>query len=321
MTNNESSATPNWQQDTIDKLLMSTIEENRRRRRWSNFFKILLFIYLFCLLWLIWPTSSSSTSSTSNKQLSHISVVKINGEIASDESASASNILSGLQSAYKDKMTKAVVLSINSPGGSPVQAEDVYDQVMYYRNKYPDIKVYAVCSDICTSAAYYIASSANEVYADHSSLVGSIGVLMEGFGFVDGMNKLGIQRRLFTSGDHKGFLDPFSPLNPGDVTIAQTMLDNVHQQFIKNVQLGRGNRLVKNNPDLYSGLAWTGEQALPLGLIDGYGNLQSVSRDVIKNTNVVDYTVKPTYLDRIAGRFGAEFYHQFASQFFQDKLS
>lgn len=318
MTNNESSTNPNWQQETIDKLLMGTLEENRRRRKWGNFFKILLFIYLFCLLWLVWPTSTTST--TDNKLTSHVSVVKINGEISSDQSASASSIISGLQSAYKDKMTTAVVLSINSPGGSPVQAEDVYNQVMYYRNKYPNIKVYAVCSDVCASAAYYIASSANDIYADHSSLVGSIGVLMDGFGFVDGMNKIGVQRRLFTSGDHKGFLDPFSPLNPGDVTLAQAMLDNVHQQFIKSVQQGRGDRLVKNNPDLFSGLAWTGEQALPLGLIDGYGNLQSVSRDVIKNTNVVDYTVKPSYLDRIAGRLGAEFYHQFVGQLYQYEL-
>lgn len=299
-----------WQQKTLEKVLFYSLKEQARRRRWGIFFKLLLFIYLFLLLWIIWPSENLPTPVTTK---SHIAVVDVRGEISDDSPASAENINDGLEDAFKDKNTKAIVLNINSPGGSPVQAADIYNQVSYYRAKYKQIKVYAICSDLCTSAAYYIASSADYIYADPTSLVGSIGVLMDGFGFVDTLQKLGIQRRLLTSGDHKGFLDPFSPMKPEEQQYAQNLLDDVHQQFIQAVQKGRGTRL-KNNPQLFSGLVWTGNQALPLGLIDGFGDINSVARNIIKNDNIQDYTVKPNFLEQVARRFGSSFAHEIGSE-------
>lgn len=297
------SQNPAWEQKTIEKLLLENIKEQRRRRRWGIFFKALFFLCVLAILWLVWPTENLSTASKMKK---HVAMIDVRGEIDEALSASADNIINGLQQAFKDKDTQAVILRINSTGGSPVQSANVYNEIRYQRHKYPNIKVYVVCSDICASGAYYIASAGDYIYANPSSLVGSIGVLLDSFGFVDGMHKIGIERRLFTAGNNKGFLDPFSPLKPEDQQKAQSLLNSVHQQFIRAVIQGRGQRL-KNDPQIFSGLVWTGEQALPLGLIDGFGDAQFVARNVIKNDNITDYTVKPNFLDLVTHRIGTAF--------------
>jgi protease-4 len=300
-----------WEREALSKLLFDTLKEQRHRRRWGIFFKSIFLLFLLAFLWIIWPEDNFPTPSKNKK---HVALIDVNGVIDDSMPANADNVIEGLQNAFKDKDTQAVILRINSPGGSPVQADNIYNEVQYLRHEYPSIKIHAVCSDLCTSAAYYIASSTNDIYANPSSLVGSIGVLMDGFGFVDTLKKVGAERRLMTSGDHKGFLDPFSPLKPDEVQDAQVLLNDVHQQFINKVEQGRGNRLVKNNPQLFSGLVWSGGQALPLGLIDGFGDAQSVARDLIKNEDIQDYTVKPNYLDQLADRLGASFSHTIAAQ-------
>lgn len=305
------SADPNWDRKMLEKLVLASVKEQRRHRRWSVFFKLLFFTYIFALLWLFWPEQSINTPAA--KSHLHVALVDVAGIISDNAPASADNIIQGLQDAFKDKNVENVILRINSPGGSPVQASTIYNELRYLRNRHKKVKVYAVCEDLCTSAAYYIASGADEIYADPTSLVGSIGVLMDGFGFVNTLQKLGVQRRLLTSGSHKGFLDPFSPLKPEDQKIAQTLLDTVHQQFISDVKQGRGDRL-KETPDTFSGLAWAGSQALPLGLIDGYGTLYTVARNIIKNKNIVDYTIKPGLLQQLADRIGASFSHEISGE-------
>lgn len=301
--NTDTSPVANWERSTLEKLLFSSLVEQRRRRRWGIFFKSLFFIYLFLILVLVWPTDTLPTPS---REKLHTALVDVTGTISATGDTKADDVITALQDAFKDKNTKGIILRINSPGGSPVQAADIYNELHYLRNKHKNIKVYAVCADLCTSAAYYIASGADAIYANQSSLVGSIGVLLDGFGFVDTMQKLGVQRRLLISGAHKGFLDPFSPLKPDEQQFAQGLIDNVHQQFIHDVQQGRGNRL-KDNPELFSGLVWTGSQALPLGLIDGFGDMHSVAREIIKTDNIVDYTVQPNYLEKFANKIGANF--------------
>jgi protease IV len=305
-----------WDKKTLEKLLFCNLKEQRSRRRWGVFFKLLFAIYFFALLWLVWPTDNIPTA---GKEKPHVALVEVRGEIGADTSASADNIIEGLQDAFKDKNTQGVILEINSPGGSPVQADDVYKEIRYLRAKYPKVKLYAVCSDLCASGAYYVAAAADDIYANPSSLVGSIGVLMDGFGFVDTMQKLGVQRRLLTAGAHKGFLDPFSPVKPEEQKYAQDLLESVHQQFIQSVEQGRGDRL-KKNPDIFSGLVWSGAQALPLGLIDGFGDTYSVARDVFQNHTIVDYTVKPNFFEKIANRMGASFSQAVVSQVIQEKL-
>ncbi len=294
---------PAWEQKTMEKLLFESLKEQRRRRRWGIFFKSLFFLCVLLIIWSVWPTDNVSTPVSPKK---HVAMVDLRGEIDEGMTSSADNLISGIQQAFKDKDTQAVILRINSPGGSPVQSANVYNEIRYQRHKYPNTKLYVVCSDVCASGAYYIASAGDYIYANPSSLVGSIGVLLESFGFVDGMHKLGIERRLFTAGAHKGFLDPFSPLKPEEQQQAQGLLDNVHQQFIKAVQQGRGSRL-KNDPQIFSGLIWTGEQALPLGLIDGFGDAQYVARNIIKNDNIVNNTVKPNFFELVAHKFGTAF--------------
>lgn len=311
---NAENLTPNsnWEHATLEKLLFTALKEQRRRRRWGIFFKLIFIIYIAITFWLIWPNNAAVVPAGS-KEKTHVALIDINGEISENAPANADNIITGLQDAFKDKNTKDVILRINSPGGSPVQAADIYDEVRYLRAHYPKIKTYAICSDLCTSAAYYIAAATDEIYANPGSLVGSIGVLMDGFGFVGTLEKLGVQRRLLTSGDHKGFLDPFSPIKTEEQQYAQRLLDDVHQQFIKSVQQGRGKRL-KSNPEIFSGLVWTGNQALPLGLIDGFGNLETISRNIIKNENIIDYTYKPNLFQQLADRIGASFSHAVTEQ-------
>lgn len=300
----------NWQQPILEKILLENLNEQKRKRRWGIFFKLIYLIIIIIFFFLLFGHNKLTSGALSKP---HTALVNIKGEIFSGENASADNIVTGLTKAFKNSNTRGIILRINSPGGSPVQASYVYNEIMRLKAKYPKIKVYAVCSDVCASAAYYIASAADNIYADPASIVGSIGVLMDGFGFVDTLQKLGVERRLITAGSEKGFLDPFSPMTPQDRNYAQTMLNTVHQQFIAAVKRGRGSRL-RSSPELFSGLAWTGEQALQLGLIDGYGSAGSVAREIIKNTNVIDYTKKSSLFSSFGQKMGSAFYHHFAEQ-------
>jgi protease-4 len=229
----------------------------------------------------------------------------VKGVIADGQAASAENLLKSLEHAYENKAMKALVFRIDSPGGSPVQADYMFNAIQHYKKEYPDIKTYAVCMDMCASAAYYMAVAADEIYAAPSSMVGSIGVIYNGFGFVDGMQKIGVTRRLQTAGAHKALLDPYSPEKPEDAVYLQRMLDLVHQQFINKVKAGRGSRLKINN-ETFSGLFWTGEQAITMGLIDGFGSSEDVGRDVIKIKESVDYTAQGNVLEQFAKKLGAE---------------
>jgi protease-4 len=300
----ETSDNPQWEHKTLEKLLFNTLKEQRAKRRWGIFFKLLFLALLISFLIVLWLSPSNLPNA--NKAKPHIGLIDIRGIISDSAPADADNVIESLKNAFEDKNTQAVILRINSPGGSPVQASQIYQEIRYLRTQHPSIKLYAVCGDLCASAAYYIASASDDIYADPASLVGSIGVRMDSFGFVDTLKKLGVERRLITAGDHKGFLDPFSPEKPDEKQIAEQMIQGVHQQFINAVKQGRGDRL-KENAELFSGLAWNGQDALSLGLIDGFGDLTSVSRDRIKNKNIVDYTVKPGLLEQLSDRMGASF--------------
>lgn len=292
-----------WERDLVNRLAFAALNEQRRSRRWNVFFKSLLFIYLFVILILLLPKKGADLSLGQ-----HTAVIEIRGVIADDAPANADAIITGVRAAFKDTKTKGIVLRINSPGGSPVQAGYVYDEVMRLKKLHPNVPVYAVASELCASAAYYIAASADKIYADKATLVGSIGVLMDGWGFVGTMNKLGVERRLITVGDHKGFLDPFSPMKESDKKHMVGLLDNVYQQFVRVVKEGRGARL-KDNPDLFSGLVWTGEQGVALGLVDGLGSTSYVAREVIGAEDLVDFTPRQNFLDRFAERVGASAAH------------
>lgn len=290
---------PDWEKETLNRLAFAAINEQRRSRRWSVFFKSLLFIYLFAIIFYL-PTDWSKSGI---KQGDHTALIDLEGVIAANTQANADNLVGGLRAAFKDKKTKAVIMRINSPGGSPVQAGYVYDEIKRLRKKYPDIKLYAVVADICASGGYYIAAAADEIYADKASIVGSIGVLMNGFGFVDTLKKVGVERRLMTAGEHKGVLDPFSPLKKSEVKHMQNLLDTVHRQFIDQVKAGRGERL-SDDPKLFSGLFWNGEEGVKLGLVDGLGSTSYVAREIVGVENIVDFTPRPNYLDRFADRIG-----------------
>jgi protease IV len=290
-----------WEKETIQKVLLEAFHEQRRARRWKLFFR---FIYLMIFIFIIGLMVLNTTNKnyyTNNK--AHVAVIHVRGTLEDEGDANAETINESLDDAFADTKAMAVMLTINSPGGSPVQANEVYTHLRYLEKKHPDKKVYAVCTDVCASGAYYIAAGANEIYADKASLVGSIGVLMNGFGFVDTLQKIGAERRLMTAGSEKGFLDPFSPVKPQDQAYMQSMLDNIHQQFIDAVKTGRGNRL-KEDPLLFSGLVWTGEQAAPLGLIDGVATPEQVGREIIKNENYVDYTQQSGFFDKFAKNIG-----------------
>lgn len=288
-----------WERSTLQKLLFSTLDEQRRARRWGIFFKTLLFVYLFLLLLIYLPKDITETGVTGK----HTALVQIDGIIAEDHEANADNIISGLRAAFADKRTQGVILRINSPGGSPVQAGYINDEIARLRAKHPNTPVYAVITDICASGGYYIAAAADKIYADKASLVGSIGVLMDGFGFVGAMDKLGIERRLLTAGESKALLDPFSPIKPEDVAHVKTLLENIHEQFIGVVKKGRGDRL-KEGADLYSGLIWSGEQSVELGLVDALGSSSYVAREVIGAERIVDYTPRPDFFGQFAERIG-----------------
>ncbi|GLX12813.1 peptidase [Pseudomonas straminea] len=287
----------------LEKTLLASVHEQRRSRRWGIFFKLLTFIYLFGALALFSPLISNQGSGSSSP---HTAVIEVRGMIADKEAASADNIVGSLRAAFKDPNTKGVILRINSPGGSPVQSGYVYDEIRRLRGENPNIKVYAVISDLGASGAYYIASAADQIYADKASLVGSIGVTAASFGFVDTMEKLGVERRVYTSGEHKAFLDPFQPQKDEETRFWKTVLDTTHKQFIDSVKKGRGDRLKDaEHPELFSGLIWSGEQALSLGLIDGLGSTSYVAREVIGQEEMVDFTVQESPLDRFTKKLGA----------------
>ena len=295
------STDPNWERDLITKLAHDALIEQRRRRRWGIFFKLLTFAYITFVLLVMVDWSSRADLAGGKK---HTALVELNGIIAPGTDGSAERITTALQAAFKDKNTQGVVVRINSPGGSPVQAQTIYDEMRRLRKKYPEIPLYAVVEDICASGGYFVAAGADRIYVTKSSIVGSIGVLMNGFGFTGLMDKLGIDRRLITAGENKGMLDPFSPIAEKDKAYAQKLIDDVHQQFISVVREGRGKRL-KETPDMFSGLFWTGDKSVELGLADGYGTLESVARDVIKAEDIIDYTQKEGIAERVAKRFGA----------------
>ncbi|NMY71140.1 signal peptide peptidase SppA [Pseudomonas sp. WS 5414] len=298
-----------WQ--LLEKTLLASVQEQRRSRRWGIFFKLLTFVYLFVALALFTPLMTMEKSAARGG--SYTAVIDVTGVIADKESASADNIVGSLRTAFDDPKVKGIVLRINSPGGSPVQSGYVYDEIRRLRALHKDTKVYAVISDLGASGAYYIASAADQIYADKASLVGSIGVTAAGYGFVGAMEKLGVERRTYTSGEHKSFLDPFQPQKPEETQFWQGVLDTTHRQFIASVKRGRGERLKdKEHPELFSGLVWSGEQALQLGLIDGLGSTSSVARDVIGEKEVVDFTVQESPFDRFSKKLGASVAEQIA---------
>ena len=286
----------------MERLMFATLEEQRTARRWRSFLRL---AWLAFFLFLVWALMYRGGPSGAGKSLPHTAVIEIKGEIASGADASAEFVVAAMRAAFEDAGAQAVVLLINSPGGSPVQAGIINDEIKRLKGKYKK-PVYAVVEESCASAAYYIAAATDRIFVDKASIVGSIGVLMDGFGFTGLMDKLGVERRLMTAGDHKGFLDPFSPQTEKHRVYAQAMLDQVHRQFIDVVKAGRGKRL-KETPELFSGLFWTGQQAVELGLADQLGNLDFVAREVVKAEELVDYTRRDNVAERLAKKFGAAF--------------
>jgi len=292
--------TDQWERKALEKIALAGVAEQRRARRWGIFFKLLGFAYLTWIILLVTGWKAAEAPGAEK----HTALVEIDGLIAPGSDASADRITSALQAAFEDERTQGVVLRINSPGGSPVQAQTIYDEMRRLRKKYPKIPLYAVVEDLCASGGYYVAVGADRIFVSKSSIVGSIGVRMDGFGVTGLMEKLGIERRLLTAGKNKALLDPFLPVEKDQEQYVLGLLKEIHQQFIDTVREGRGARL-KETPEMYSGLIWTGEKGIELGLVDSLGTLDSVAREVIKAEEVVDYTQKENIAERIAKRFGA----------------
>ena len=287
----------------LEQVARSLLRDRRNEQRWRVFFRLAWLGVVLAVLWGVFVARNHVKTGTGP----HTALVEVRGEIAADSEASADGLIAALKSAFEDKGAQAVVLRINSPGGSPVQAGIINDEIRRLKAKHQK-KVYAVVEEICASGAYYIAVAADEIYVDKASLVGSIGVLMDGFGFTGTMEKLGVERRLLAAGSNKGMLDPFSPQNEKQTAYAKAMLDQIHQQFIKVVQDGRGKRL-KETPETFSGLFWNGEEAVRQGLADKIGNLDYVAREVVKAEEVIDYTPRDNVAERLAKRFGAAIGH------------
>jgi protease-4 len=289
-----------WQQDTIKKLATSALTEQRTARRWSTFFKTLTFVYLFIVLFYALGFIGGGKKTTGL----HTALIDISGVIEAGGEVNADAVMSSLHDAYDNKGTQGIIFRINSPGGSPVQAGIINDEIRRQKKLHPDIPVYAVVEDICASGGYYIAVAADKIYVDKASIVGSIGVLMDGYGFTEVMKKVGVERRLMTAGENKAMLDPFSPINPKHQVLAQAMLNEVHEQFKAVVRQGRGSRL-KETPETFSGLFWSGEQGIKLGLADALGSSDYVAREVVKQETIVDFTYKDDFASRVAKRIGA----------------
>ncbi|MFA5017359.1 MAG: S49 family peptidase [Methylobacter sp.] len=293
-----------WEREVIEKLALAAITEQTRARRWGVFFKSLMFVYLIAVFGVAMYPKLKQDIGVDSKD--HTAVIDVVGMIAEGKEANADSIIESLRNAVKDKHTKGIILHANSPGGSPVQSSYVYEEIRKIKKEHPELPIYAVVSDICASGCYFIVSASDKIFVNPSSLVGSIGVLMDGFGFVDGMQKLGVERRLFTAGAHKAMLDPFSPSKEDETQYIQGLLNQVHQQFIGAVKAGRGDRL-KENPDMFSGLVWTGEEGVKLGIADGVGNQDYVAKELIGAETQVDFSRQEHLLDKIAGKLGASF--------------
>ena len=292
----------NWERELLEKLASQALIEQRNKRRWGIFFKLITTVYIGTVLYMLMGFNTSNSLDLTK----HIALVELNGVIASDSAGSANRINSGLRAAFKNENSVAVVLRINSPGGSPVQAGLINSEILRLRAAYPKKPMYVVVDEICASGGYYIAVAAEKIYVDKASLVGSIGVVMDGFGFTGAMDKVGVERRLITAGENKGFLDPFSKSVPYQVEVAKQIAAQIHTQFIDVVKKGRGDRL-KPNPELFSGLVWTGEKSLELGLADEIGSLDTVSRNVIKQETIIDYTKEDSFAERFAKKVGVVF--------------
>jgi protease-4 len=301
---------PPWERAVLEKVALTALQEQRRTRQWNTLFRLLWFAFAFLVFaalmgWLGRPDKDADASAVSGTG-KHTAVVTLEGIIGVDSKSSAEKIVKGLDRAFKDTNTAGVILKINSPGGSPVQAGIINDEIRRLRAKYPNTPLYAVVQDLCASGGYYVAVAADKIFVDKASLVGSIGVIINGFGFTGTMEKLGVERRAYTAGENKDFLDPFAPENPVHKEHAQKMLAEIHQQFIDVVRKGRGARL-KENPDTFSGLIWTGQRSIELGLADALGSTESVARDVIKAEKLVDFTPEENYFERFSKRFGTSF--------------
>jgi protease-4 len=300
--------TSGWEREVIEKLALAAITEQAKARRWGVFFKGLMFVYLTAVLGVaMYPKLSKDIDSKD-----HTAVIDVIGLIAEDKPANADSIIGSLRDAVKDKHTKGIILHANSPGGSPVQSSYVYEEIRKIKKEHPNLPVYAVVSDMCASGCYFIASASDKIFVNPSSLIGSIGVIMDGFGFVDIMQKLGVERRLITAGAHKAMLDPFSPSKEDESKYVQSLINQVHQQFISAVKAGRGDRL-KENPDMFSGLVWTGEEGIKLGIVDGIGNQDTVAKELVGAETLVDFSKQEHLLDTIAGKLGSSFGHAIGS--------
>jgi protease-4 len=297
-------APSSWERETLEKVLMASIVEQRRARWWGIFFKSLTMIYVGIVLWLVAQPFAERSSIGGKK--GHTAVVDVAGMIAPGQPASADTIIQGLRAAAEDAGTKGIILRMNTPGGSPVQSAYVYDEIRRIKKTKPELPIYAVVADLCASGGYYIASAADKIFVNNASIVGSIGVIMGSFGFVEAMNKLGVERRVMTAGEHKAILDPFTPIDSVAKAHMQTLLDSVHRQFIDAVKQGRGDRL-KETPEMFSGLVWTGTDAIRLGLVDEIGDMRHVAEDVIGAKKTVNFTPDQNLFDRVAHRLGASF--------------
>ena len=302
---------PQWERKLLERLAVASLKEQRAKRRWGIFFKFAMLAY-FVIAMIVWIDWGRSDTSSDGK---HTALINLNGVIESTGDNSADKVNNALQAAFKDKNTSGVILRINSPGGSPVQSGIIYDEIRRLRAKYPKIPLYAVVEDVCASGGYYAASAADKIFVDKASVIGSIGVRMDGFGFTGVMEKVGVERRLMTAGNNKGFLDPFSPQDEKQKAHAEALLGEVHKQFIDAVRQGRGQRL-KETPEIFSGLIWTGAQGIQMGLADDFGTVDSVARDIIKAENVLDYSLKENIAERFAKRLGAEAGNGFAARLF-----
>ena len=302
----ETSSSGIWERELVTKLATAALKEQRRARLWGIFFKLLTFAYISLILLMAIDWKGAEVGGKK-----HTAMVEVNGLIAPGSDASAERINSALQAAFKDKNTQGVIVRINSPGGSPVQAQTIYDEMKRLRKLNPNIPIYAVVEDVCASGGYFVAAAADQIYVGKASIVGSIGVLMNGFGFTGLMEKLGVERRLITAGENKGMLDPFSPLDEKDKAHVKDMMGDIHQQFVSVVKEGRGKRL-KEAPEIFSGLIWTGQKSIDLGLADAVGSLEFVAREVVKAENIVDFTQKEGIAEKFARRFGAAAANTFA---------
>ena len=304
-----------WERELVTKLATAALKEQRRARLWGIFFKLLTFGYVTLILLMAIDWQGGDMAGAKK----YTAMVEVNGIIAPGSDASAEKVNASLQAAFKDKNTQGVVVRINSPGGSPVQAQTIYDEMKRLRKKYPEIPLYAVVEDVCASGGYFVAAGADRIYVGKASIVGSIGVLMNGFGFTGLMEKIGVERRLITAGENKGMLDPFSPLEEKDQAHIKQMMGDIHQQFIGVVKEGRGKRL-KESPEIFSGLIWTGQRSIDLGLADGFGSLEYVAREVIKAEDIRDYTISEGIAEKFARRFGASLSNAFVETLLRSSI-